>query len=919
MTPSILSEKITENLDNAYESGRMLAMQIRAVSMDQKEILTNHGHHFNDGVRSFMLDNYDQLEEALVPDRDLIFMYKSLKTLQHNYLFKVDGVPREGIQWCWMRVAVQVSMPVDGDPGLEEVIENYHILSKGEAIHATPTCVNAGYKQAQLESCFLVPMGDSMEDIQAARTIVAMGSKANGGFGLDCGNIRHGRVGNRGITKGVPGLLKHEFDPLIGYADQLGSRPGALTAFLPMWHIDIETFVRMGDRKSPESIRATNINYSLWVHDLFHVRRLSGGDWHLFCPRETKKLWLRLNGGDDNDSKAVDQAKSLHDMWGQEFEDFYLQCEKHINGQKIDPRHLWEKICIQRCQIGQPFVMNADAANRKSNQMNQGTITQSNLCVTGDTLLLTNKGNIPIKDIIGQEVQAWNGQEWSTITPVQTGVDQELLTVSFSNGSIIKCTKYHRFYLNDGSIKRSSELMPGEYLITWTGPDNVTHEDVSITAIHDYGHREDTFCAKEPLRGMLIFNGIISSNCMEILQYTKPGEVAATCDLATLNLVSYLKSDGSYDWHRLGAVTRQLVRNLDRVIDVTSGIITNDIQKVLDKIIDAPEDDRLKELALLMYPDIKKDITYTGRRRNRAIGIGKMGLGSLFSMMDLKYGSDDACILAETICACIYWHAMDESSILAKKHGSYGSFHGSPASMGLLQPDLWAKEDEEFRKMNINGWGQGYMKRREYGLVSPSSFGVGGSWDDLRSRVKEGLRHSLVTCQMPNATTASIWGVTPSIEPIFSCLHATSNVQGNDTSIYHAVVDVAKKKGVYDPIFMAKYLASNHGSMKGIHEIDMANKDVWLEIEDLFTRAFDVNKKRYFIMVQRMGRYICQSQSLNWFFELPNDKYMERLDTLLWANGAKTGQYYVHRKAVANAVSTATFCTKDNSECTSCQ
>ncbi len=786
MTPSILSEKITENLDNAYESGRMLAMQIRATSMSQKEILVNHGHHFNDGVRSFMLDNYDQLEEALVPNRDLVFMYKSLKTLQHNYLFKVDGVPREGIQWCWMRVAVQVSMPVNGTPSLEEVIENYHILSKGEAIHATPTCVNAGYKQAQLESCFLVPMGDSMEDIQAARTIVAMGSKANGGFGLDCGNIRHGRVGNRGITKGVPGLLKHEFDPLIGYADQLGSRPGALTAFLPMWHIDIETFIRMGDRKSPESIRATNINYSLWVHDLFHVRRLSGGYWHLFCPRETKKLWLRLNGGDDNDSKAVDQAKSLHDMWGQEFEDFYLQCEKHINSKKIDPRHLWEKICIQRCQTGQPFVMNADAANRKSNQMNQGTITQSNLCI-------------------------------------------------------------------------------------------------------------------------------------EVIQYTKPGEVAATCDLATLNLVSYLKSDGSYDWHRLGTVTRQLVRNLDRVIDVTSGIIPNELQKALDKIIDEPEDSTLKKMAILMYPDIKKDITYTGRRRNRAIGIGKMGLGSLFSMMDLKYGSNDACILAETICACIYWHAMDESSILAKKHGSYGSFDGSPASMGLLQPDLWAKEDEEFRKMNINGWGQGCMKRREYGLVPPSSFGISESWDDLRSRVKEGLRHSLVTCQMPNATTASIWGVTPSIEPIFSCLHATSNVQGNDTSIYHAVVDVAKKKGVYDPILMAKYLASNHGSMKGIHKMDMANKDTWLEIEDLFTRAFDVNKKRYFIMVQRMGRYICQSQSLNWFFELPNDKYMERLDTLLWANGAKTGQYYVHRKAVANAVSTATFCTKDNSDCTSCQ
>lgn len=753
----ILSEKITENLDNAMDAGILLANHIRSRSMDQKEMLTRYEHLFDSKVRDFILDNYDQLESMLVHERDYIFMYKSLKMLAHNYLFKIDGEPREAIQWCWMRVAVQVSMP-----NIAEVAHNYHILSKGEAIHATPTCVNAGYKQPQLESCFLIPMNDSMEGIQAARTLIAMGSKANGGFGLDCGNIRHGRVGNRGMTKGVPGLIKHEIDPLVSYADQLGSRPGAVTVFLPLWHIDIDTFIRMGDRKSPESMRSTNVNYSIWVHDLFHERRLNGEGWYLFCPRDTKRLWSEINGG------SIDDALSLHDMWGNEFSMFYKQCERHLEGKPIDPSILWSKICVQRCQTGQPFVMNADACNRKSNHKNQGTITMSNLC-------------------------------------------------------------------------------------------------------------------------------------QEIIQFTKPDEVAATCDLATINLTSFIREDG-YDWTRLGEVTRQLVRNLNQVIDSTSGIVPNEGREYLDSILQDKNHPQYS-MAKKMYPHIKKDITYTGRMMNRAIGIGKMGLGSLFSMLNMEYASEEACIMAETICACIYWHSVHESHLLAIRDGSYPSYDGSPISRGELQPDLWAQEDA--MNIDVPGWGEGYLRRRTYDLVDPSSFGISEGWEYLRSLAKKGMRNSLLTCQMPNATTSAIWGVTPSIEPFFSCLHATSNVAGNDASTYHAVIDVAKSMDIYDPIFLAKYMSDNQGSIKGIGLIDSRYESM----ERLFTRAFDINKKRYFLMVQRMGRYICQSQSLNWFFELPNDKYMERLDTLLWANGAKTGQYYVHRKAVVNSVSDKTFCT----------
>jgi ribonucleotide reductase alpha subunit len=182
----------------------------------------------------------------------------------------------------WMRIAVQVAMPqytwvnkgkwmkvISGS--IEEVRETYEILSRREGIHATPTCVNAGFHIPQLESCFVVPMGDSMLSISDVHKIAAMGSKCNGGFGIDVGRIRHSRVANRGNTKGIPGVLKL-FNTLVPYADQLGSRPAAINVLAPVWHVDIETFLTMRDMKAPKDIQCTNLNYTVSIPDLFYKR-----------------------------------------------------------------------------------------------------------------------------------------------------------------------------------------------------------------------------------------------------------------------------------------------------------------------------------------------------------------------------------------------------------------------------------------------------------------------------------------------------------------------------------------------------------------------------------------------------------------------------------------------------------------------
>src|SRR4029078_8742606 len=91
-------------------------------------------------------------------------------------------------------------------------------------------------------------------------------------------------------------------------------------------------------------------------------------------------------------------------------------------------------------------------------------------CVSGDTFILTDQGQIPIKDLVNQSVNVWNGEEWSQVVVKQTGVNQELVNVKFSNGVDIKCTPYHKFLLNNGKIVDAQNLKKDDKLIKYKLP-----------------------------------------------------------------------------------------------------------------------------------------------------------------------------------------------------------------------------------------------------------------------------------------------------------------------------------------------------------------------------------------------------------------------------------------------------------------
>ena len=87
-------------------------------------------------------------------------------------------------------------------------------------------------------------------------------------------------------------------------------------------------------------------------------------------------------------------------------------------------------------------------------------------CVSGDTLLITRDSLAKIEDVIGQEIEIWNGNNWSKVTPFQTNTNQKLYRVQFSDGTYLDATEYHRFFVKDRFDKEYKEVLTKDLMDT---------------------------------------------------------------------------------------------------------------------------------------------------------------------------------------------------------------------------------------------------------------------------------------------------------------------------------------------------------------------------------------------------------------------------------------------------------------------
>jgi ribonucleoside-diphosphate reductase alpha chain len=313
----------------------------------------------SDETYNVIMANAEKIDSTIIYNRDFGYDYFGFKTLERSYLLKLNGEIAERPQHMLMRVAIGIHQE-----DIDEAIETYELMSKKFFTHATPTLFNAGTPKPQMSSCFLLQIqDDSIDGIYDTLKQTAQISQSAGGIGLSIHNVRATGSyirGTNGTSNGIVPMLK-VFNDTARYVDQGGGkRKGSFAIYMEPWHADVFDFLDLRKNTGAEENRARDLFYAMWIPDLFMKRVEENGEWTLMCPNECPHLF---------------------DTYGEEFEKLYTGYEKVGKGRKtIKARLLWEKILEAQIETGNPYMLYKDAANRKSNQKNLGTIRSSNLC-----------------------------------------------------------------------------------------------------------------------------------------------------------------------------------------------------------------------------------------------------------------------------------------------------------------------------------------------------------------------------------------------------------------------------------------------------------------------------------------------------------------------------------------------------------
>ena len=336
-------------------------------------------------VYNMITENAPLLDSTIIYDRDFQFDYFGFKTLEKSYLLKMHGAVVERPQHLFMRVAVGIHKT-----DIDEIVKTYNMISEGWFTHATPTLFNAGTPKPQMSSCFLIQMkDDSIPGIYDTLKQTALISQSAGGIGLSIHNVRaKGSYirGTNGTSNGIVPMLR-VFNDTARYVDQGGGkRKGSFAIYLEPWHADVYDFLDLRKNHGKEEVRARDLFYALWIPDLFMQRVKDNGTWTLMCPNE---------------------CPGLSDCWGEEFEKLYTKYESEGKGREtIKAQDLWYKIIESQIETGNPYMLYKDAANRKSNQQNLGTIKSSNLCTeiieytAPDEIAVCNLGSIALPKFV---------------------------------------------------------------------------------------------------------------------------------------------------------------------------------------------------------------------------------------------------------------------------------------------------------------------------------------------------------------------------------------------------------------------------------------------------------------------------------------------------------------------------------------
>ncbi|MBX0320250.1 ribonucleotide reductase N-terminal alpha domain-containing protein [Shouchella clausii] len=414
-----------------------------------------------------------------------------------------------------------------------KAVDYVDLMMRQEFQPATPTFLNAGRKRrGELVSCFLLEVGDSLNDISRAIETSMQLSKVGGGVSLNLSKIRakgESIKGVENVTKGVVGVMKM-LDNAFRYADQMGQRQGSGAAYLNIFHADINEFLDSKKISADEDVRVKTLSIGVVIPDKFIELAKEDRTAYVFYPHTVYKAY----------------GTHLDEMDMTEMYDKLVD-NPAVRKDPIKPRQLLQKLAVLRSESGYPYIMFAD--NVKKAHPNSGKVKFSNLCVTGDTMLLTDKGyekaetlwetGEELRVVIDNRTKNFNLDEKGTsvvdaIPMHLTKQNADIFEVETKQGFKIKATEWHKFYVKrDSKIVKIplNELEKGDKLLVQSGEGK-------------YGTNNDPALAY--LMGIIAGDGTFTDKAVKIYLYDNKKSLAPTIERLVAEVIKKYSPDREY-------------------------------------------------------------------------------------------------------------------------------------------------------------------------------------------------------------------------------------------------------------------------------------------------------------------------------------------------------------------------------------
>jgi ribonucleoside-diphosphate reductase alpha chain len=359
-----------------------------------------------------------------------------------------------------------------------------------------------------------------------------------------------------------------------------------------------------------------------------------------------------------------------------------------------------------------------------------------------------------------------------------------------------------------------------------------------LTSLMSTSHPWLTWKDTANLRALNNNTGTIhmSNLCTEIM-LPQDRQNIAVCNLASLNIAAHIEGK-QINWGKLEETVRTAVRHLDNLIDINILPIEEAQRSDLD---------------------------------NRAVGLGVMGFSDALEQLSMSYESPHAWDFADRLFEFVSYMAIDESANLARERGSYKNFPGSRWSMGMVPLDtIEFVEQERGIVMDLPKITK--QKRLD--------------WDQLRAKVKGGMRNATLLAVAPNANIGLVAGTTPGIDPRFAQVFSRNKISGKYLDLNHNLVKDLKNMGLWDDL--KETIIERQGD---ISQID----DLPAYLREIYKTAFTTSPYAYIEVAARAQKWVDQALSRNMYLESRDMDDMKRVYMTAWRKGLKT-TYYLHMK-----------------------